>query len=269
MDEENKDFNWVNNKVVYSLSFILIIWGLKDFILSWFPKNFSLDLFWMNISPTNILNFMILILFLSLYFYGINYVIKNPLSKTKNYFNNIASFLWFIFFFFPIFVLIVLFIQSLLVDKELLVNIISLLFALLGMWMSSFSQKQSRQLDLMILDKQIENLRLQPTKKDNTAEFLRYYLILESLIKRALVEKIKIPIDHNKSIHLAGAANMLLVNKSIKVQTKENLWKLWELRNKVVHGEYKVSDKEIQQVRDSIRDLDFDLKESISKVEKN
>jgi len=269
MSEETFDFSQINNKLVYSLSFILILWGLRDFVVSWFPDKFSTNLFGFILSIESMISLMVLILFISIYLYGINYLISNPLNELKKYINFIASTFWFIFFIFPIFIVIILLLKEVFANLGSLATFILLMFGLLSGWMANWSQKQSREMDLLILDKQVEFLKSKLSEKDRTSEFLRYYLILESLVKSALVKRIKIHVDHNKSINLEGATNMLLVDKNIKLHTKEELWGLWGLRNKIVHGEYDVSEKEIQRIKDAIRNLDFDLKESENKDEKN
>nr|MBA4404902.1 hypothetical protein [Nanoarchaeum sp.] len=267
MDENNFDLSKINNKLVYSLSFILILYGLKDFMISWFPKDFSISLFNLVLTINDTISFMVLILFVSIYLYGVNYLFLNPLSKIEKFFNNFASILWFIFFIFPIFIGVILFSQEVFSSQESAIRFIPLIFVLLSILLSNWSQKQSRKMDLLILDKQIELLKSKSPNEDRTAEFLRYYLILESLIKRALVERIKIPISNPKSINLAGATNILLNHKEIKLTTKTILWDLWALRNKVIHEEYALTEKEIQKVKDAIRELDFDLKESENKEE--
>ncbi len=259
MNEDN-EFGWMNNRVVYSLSFILIIWELKGFIISLFPNTFSINFYNLPFTPTRILDSMLLLLLISLYLYGFNYLIKDPLSKTKKYLNSIASFLWFLFLFFPFFMAILFIFQLAVNSKGIVLSVAIFLFCLFAELISSRYLKKDREIELLKLDKQIEAIKIAPKSQDNVAEFLKHYIILESLIKRTIVEKMKISIDPNKSIHLIGATNMLLADNLIDSNTKISLDKLWELRNKVVHEEEKVSEKEIEKVRDAIRDLDYNIK---------
>jgi len=259
MTDENKFFSWIDSKVVYSLSFLLIFFTLKESILQLFPSGMSFEFFWFNISPERFINFLIFIQFLSIYFYGINYIIKDPLSKTKKYFNVFGSILWFLSFFSPFYVVIVLFFQPLLI-KGIVLPIFSLAFVLFGIFASIWSEKQERESDSMDLEEEIEKLKLEPAAKDNVGEFLRYYMILESLIKDAIVDKIKISIEEDESINLVGAANMLLDKNLIQYNTKEKIQKLEMIRDKIIHEEYKISEKEIENLKDTVREFELDIR---------
>jgi uncharacterized protein YutE (UPF0331/DUF86 family) len=262
--EENKLFSWIDSKVIYSLSLLLIIFTIRDSIVSLFSEGISLRLFWIDISPGQFIDGIILILFSSVYIYGINYMIQDPLNKLKRYFNHIASALWFISFFSPFYIIIILFLESVLVEGIIL-TIISLLFAGAGILASILSEKQMREMDSMELEEEIEKLKLEPTNKNNVAEFLRYYLILDSLVKNALVEKMKISIDEDEPINLSEAIKRLFRNNFIKSKTREKFQKLGELRNKLVHGEYNISEKEIEQIKEAIKEFEEDIKEGKNK----
>lgn len=259
MAEENKLFSWIDSKVVYSLSFLLIFFTLKDAIVLLFPSGSSFEFLWMDISPDKFINALIFIQFLSIYFYGINYIIKNPLSRTKKYFNVIGSILWFLSFFSPFYILVVLFFQSLLI-KGIVLTIFSLAFIAFGIFTSIWSEKQERESDSMDLEDEIEKLKSEPVAKDNVAEFLRQYMILESLIKDAIVDKMKISIEEDESINLVGAANMLLDKNVIQYNTKEKIHKIEILRDKIVHEEYKISEKEIDSIKDLVREFELDIR---------
>jgi uncharacterized protein YutE (UPF0331/DUF86 family) len=259
MADENKLFSWIYSKVVYSLSFLLIIFTLRDSILLLFPSGISFEFLWMEVSPDKFLNITILVLFLSVYFYGINYIIKDPLSKIKKYTNVLASILWAVSFLSPFYILIILFFHSLLI-KGIALTIFSLLFVLLGIFVSIWSEKQERESDSMDLEQEIEKLKLEPEAKNSVAEFLRYYMILESLIKDAIVDKIKISIEEDESINLMEAADMLLDKGFIEHKTKEDIDKLEMLRNRIVHEEYKISEKEISQIKELVRNFDSNIK---------
>ncbi len=258
--DENKLFSWIDSRVVYSLSFLLIIFTLKDPILLLFTEGISFQFLWFNISPEKFINFIILIQFLSIYFYGINYIVRDPLNRMKRYLNSAGSILWFISFFSPFYIVIILFFQTLLIEG-LTMTIISLIFALSGIFASIWSERKDRELDSMELDDEIEKLKLEPANKDNVAEFLRYYLILEFLVKNAIVEKMNISIEEDESIDIPGATNILLDKNIIKLKTKEEINHLEVLRDKIVHEEYKISEKEIEQIKDSIKKFDLDIKE--------
>jgi hypothetical protein len=260
MAEDNKIFSWIDSKVVYSLSFLLIIFTLRDSILALFPSGISFQFLWFNISPERFLDAIFLIQFLSIYFYGINYVVKNPLNKMKRYFNNIASVLWFLSFFSPFYILIILFFNSVLANG-LVLTIVSILFLASAIFSSIWSERKDRELDSMELDDEIEKLKLEPANKDNVAEFLREYMLLEFLVKNAIVENMNISIEEDESIDLSGATNILLDKQIIKFKTKDEIGKLWKLHDKIVHEEYKISEKEIEQIKDAIKKFDLDVKE--------
>jgi uncharacterized protein YutE (UPF0331/DUF86 family) len=258
MDKE-KLFSWIDSKVVYSLSFLLIIVTLKDSILSFFPSEISFEFFGGMISPSKLIDVVISVLFMSIYFYGVNYVIKDPLSKVKKYANVIASSLWTISFVSPFYILIILFFHSLLLEGFALM-IISTLFVLFGVVTSIWSAKQERESDSMELEQEIEKLKLGPTNENKVAEFLRYSLILESLIKDAIIDKINISIEEDESINLNEATNMLIEKRFIQPQMREKIRKLKELRNKVIHEEYAVNEKDIKELKDVIKEFDLDIK---------
>ena len=260
MAEDNKIFSWIDNKVVYSLSFLLIIFTIKDSILALFPVGISFQFLWFNVSPEKFLTSIFLIQFLSIYFYGVNYIVKDPLNKVKRYFNHIASILWFISFFSPFYIGLILISQTIL-TKGLILTAISLVCILLGIFASVWSERKDRELDSMELDDEIEKLKLEPANKDNVAEFLREYLLLEFLVKNAIVEKMNISIEEDESIDLAGATNILLDKEIIKLKTKEEINKLWKIHDKIVHEEYKISEMEIGQIREAIKKFDLDIKE--------
>jgi len=263
MDKE-KLFSWIDSKVVYSLSFLLIIYTLKDSILLLFPQGISFEFLWWEVSPIQFFNLITLMLFLSVYFYGINYVIKNPLSKIKKYTNVLASILWTISFISPFYILIILFFHTLLIEGVTLV-IISLFFVLFGIVTSIWSEKQERESDSMELEQEIEKLKLEPANHDKVAEFLRYSLILESLVKDAIVDKINISIEEDESIDLAGATNMLMEKGFIKPETKEKIKKLKGLRERVIHEEYAITEREIEQIKNTIKEFDSDIKAKYKK----
>ena len=260
MTDENKLFSWIDSKVVYSLSFLLIIFTLKEAIVSLFPSGISFEFLWMNISPDKFISGLIFIQFLSIYFYGINYIIKDPLSRTKKYFNVIGSILWFLSFFSPFYIIIVLFFQSLLI-KGIVLTIFSLMFIGFGIFASVWSERQERESDSMDLEEEIEKLKSEPAAKDNVAEFLRYYMILDSLIKDAIVDKMKISIEEDESVNLIDASNILLDKKVIQHDTKEKIHKIEMLRDKIIHEEYKISEREIEIIKDAVREFEEDLRE--------
>jgi len=258
MDKE-KLFSWIDSKVVYSLSFLLIIYTLKDSILLIFPAGISFKFLWGTVSPSQFFNLITLMLFISVYFYGVNYVIKNPLSKMKKYANVIASILWTISFISPFYILIILFFHSLLIEGITL-TIISLLFILFGIITSIWSEKQERESDSMDLEQEIEKLKLEPANSDKVAEFLRYSLILESLVKDAIVDKMNISIEEDESIDLDNATNMLIEKRFIRPETREKIKKLKLLREKIIHEEYVVTEREIEQIKDTIKSFDLEIK---------
>ena len=258
--EENKLFSWIDSRVIYSLSFLLIIFTVRDSIISFFSEGVSLKIFWFDVSPARFLDAIILILVLSIYLYGINYITQDPLNKLKRYLNNIASVLWFISFFSPFYLMIIFFFKPFLANGILL-TIISLFFVGAGILASIWSERQSREMDSMELEEEIEKLKLEPTNKDSVAEFLRYYLILDSLVKNAIVEKMKISIEEDEPINLSEAINRLFNNNFIKLKTKEKFKELGEIRNRIVHGEYKISEKEIEQIKGAIKEFEEDIKE--------
>ncbi len=258
--DENKLFSWIDSRVVYSLSFLLIIFTLKDPILLLFTEGISFQFLWFDISPSRFIDFIILIQFLSIYFYGINYIVRDPLNKMKRYLNSIGSVLWFISFFSPFYILIILFFQTIFV-QGLMLTILSALFALSGIFASIWSERKDREFDSMELDDEIEKLKLEPANKDNVAEFLREYMLLEFLVKNAIVEKMNISIEEDESIDIPGATNILLDKKIIKSRTKEEINKLEILRDKIVHEEYRISEKEVGQIKDAIKKFDLDIKE--------
>ncbi len=259
MTDENKLFSWIDSKVVYSLSFLLIIFTLKESIVSLFPSGISFEFLWFNIPPEKFINALIFIQFLSIYFYGINYIIKDPLSRTKKYFNVIGSILWFLSFFSPFYTIVVLFFQSLLI-KGIVLTIFSLMFIGFGIFASVWSERQERESDSMDLEEEIEKLKSEPAAKDNVAEFLRYYMILDSLIKDAIVDKMKISIEEDESVDLIDATNILLDKRVIQNNTKEKIHKIEMLRDKVIHEEYKISEKEIETIKEAVREFEFDLR---------
>ena len=260
MADENKLFAFIDSKVVYSLSFLLIIFTLRDSIISLFSSGITFKILWFDVSPSQFLSAIIFIQFMSIYFYGINYVIKDPLNKVKRTMNWIASMLWFISFLSPFYILIILLAQSLF-SKGIILTIISLIFAASGIFASIWSERKDRENDSMELDDEIEKLKLEPANKDNVAEFLREYLLLEFLVKNAIVEKMNISIEEDESIDLAGATNILLDKNIIKFKTKDEINRLWKLHDKIVHEEYKVSEKEIEQIKEAIKKFDLDIRE--------
>jgi hypothetical protein len=260
MAEDNKLFSFIDSKVVYSLSFLLILFTLKDAILLLFPSGISFEFLWFNVSPEKFLNFIMLIQFMSIYFYGINYIIRNPLNKMKRYMNGIASVLWFVSFLSPFYILMILLLISLF-SKGIILTIVSLVFVIFGIFASIWSERKDRELDSMELDDEIEKLKLEPANKDNVAEFLREYMLLEFLVKNAIVENMNISIEEDESIDLAGATNILLDKQIIKFKTKDEIGKLWKLHDKIVHEEYSISEKEIGQIKEAIKKFDLDIKE--------
>ena len=258
--QQDEYFNWVNNRIIYSLSFILIIFELKEFIISWFPTDFKVNLFSITLAPINLINSMLIILLASLWLYGINYLIKNPLNKIKKTINGFASFLWFIFLIFPVFIIVLIFVHSAISQKEGIIVLIPLFFSLLGLLLSWWSQKQGKQLDLLILDKKIEFLKLQKSKLDQTSEFIRNYLVLEALVKKIFVEKKGVSFGMDRPINLRMTTNLLLKEKLISIQTKNLLDKVSDLRNKIVHAEHKATQTEIRKVEEVIKKLESDLK---------
>ena len=52
--DENKLFSWIDSRVVYSLSFLLIIFTLKDPILLLFTEGISFQFLWFDISLVEI-----------------------------------------------------------------------------------------------------------------------------------------------------------------------------------------------------------------------
>ncbi|VVB83694.1 Uncharacterised protein [uncultured archaeon] len=264
MTDENKLFAFIDSKVVYSLSFLLITFTLRDSIISLFSSGITFKILWFDISPDQFLNAIIFIQFLSIYFYGINYVIKDPLNRVKRIMNWTASVLWFISFLSPFYILIILVAQSLFI-KGAILTIISLIFATSGIFASIWSEKKDRENDSMELEEEIEKLKLEPANKDNVAEFIRYYLILDSMVKNAIVEKMNIPIEEDESIDIKGASNLLLENNWIKLDTKERMNKIETLHNRIVHEDYKISEKEIEQVRGTIKEFDDDIKKAKGK----
>ena len=263
MADENKLFAFIDSKVVYALSFLLIIFTLKDSIVQLFSSG-GFNIFWMNVSPGQFINFIILIQFLSIYFYGVNYIVQDPLNRMKRYMNSIASILWFISFLSPFYIMIILFFQSLFV-QGIVLSIISLFFAVFGVFASVWSERKDRENDSMELEEEIEKLKLEPPAKDNVSEFLRYYLILDSVVKNAIVEKMNISIEEDESIDLRGASNLLLDNNLIKYDTKEKINKIELLHTKIVHEEYKVSEREIEQLKIVIKEFEEDVKKARGK----
>ena len=142
-----------------------------------------------------------------------------------------------------------------------MLTILSALFALSGIFASIWSERKDREFDSMELDDEIEKLKLEPANKDNVAEFLREYMLLEFLVKNAIVEKMNISIEEDESIDIPGATNILLDKKIIKSRTKEEINKLEILRDKIVHEEYRISEKEVGQIKDAIKKFDLDIKE--------
>ena len=70
-----------------------------------------------------------------------------------------------------------------------------------------------------------------------------------------------ISIEEDESIDIPGATNILLDKKIIKSRTKEEINKLEILRDKIVHEEYRISEKEVGQIKDAIKKFDLDIKE--------
>jgi len=258
MDKE-KLFSWIDSKVVYSLSFLLIIFTLKDSILLLFPSGISFEFLFWDISPNQLFNVITLLLFLSVYFYGVNYVIKDPLSKIKKYSNVIGSILWTTSFISPFYILIILFFHTFLIEGITLI-IVTLIFVLFGIITSIWSEKQERESDSMDLEQEIEKLKLEPAKSDKVAEFLRYSLILESLVKDAIVDKMNISIDEDESIDLADATKMLVEKRFIQPETKERIKRFKLLRDKIIHEEYVVTEREIEQIKSTIKEFDSEIK---------
>jgi uncharacterized protein YutE (UPF0331/DUF86 family) len=259
MAEDNKLFSFIDSKVVYLLSFLLIIFTLKDTILSFFSEGIEFEILWFNVSPDKFLSTIVLLQFLSIYFYGINYVIKDPLNKAKRAMNWIASILWFISFLSPFYLLLILIAESLF-SEGIILTIVSLTFVASAIFISIWSEKKDRELDSMELEEEIEKLKTEPAAGDNVAEFLRYYQILDSIIKNAIVEKMNISIDEDEAINLSGASNILHGSTWINADTREKIKKMESVRNKVIHEEYRVSEKEIEQIKDMIKDFDEDIK---------
>lgn len=258
MEKENNDslFSGTNPKVIYSLSFILILWSLKNFIISWFPENFLIPIFKRGLSVDNILNIMILILFVSIYLYGVNYVIQNPLNKFRKIISQTASILWFIFFTFPIYILIYFVVNNIYSNPEILAVVLSVISVIISFLLTNFTRNQSIKVDLLIIDKQIENLKIMKVGTGMSSEYLRNYFMLELIIKKILISKLELPIEYDKTINLFNATNVLSKNNLIGMQTKTEIEDVLKIRNKIVHKSYLPSQKEINKAKELVKKLE-------------
>jgi hypothetical protein len=252
MSNEDKREPILQYKILYSLSFILVLWGLKDFILSWFPNNFSINLFSKAFSVNQIFGLMVLILFVSLYLYGVNYIISNPLNKFRKIINYLASAFWFIFFIFPLLILLLILLKEIFMNVGVFVIILSIVSSIGGFFMAFISQKITKRNDLLIFDKQIENLKLMKVENGMSAEFLKQYLLLELVVKKLLVLKLGVNLGYDKSINVFGISKYLFSKKYLKKKDVLSFKKIWELRNKIIHGEYLPSKKEIGEINEMV-----------------
>ncbi len=255
----DKEFNWVNNRIIYSLSFILIIYELKDLIVSWFPKNFSLEIYKFHFTVLDLINSMLIILLVSLYLYGINYLIKNPLNKIKIYLNYVASFLWFLFLVFPLIILTTTLLNLALKQPDGLSMLILTIFLIVNTLMSIWFERQSRKIDSFLIDYKIQNLRLKYNERDHMSEFIRNYLKLELLLKKALLNKTGVSLVRDSFVNLQTIINLLLDKKWIAQELALEIKDIIKLRNFVIHGEHKITHFELEKIEKIISQVENSL----------
>ncbi len=261
--------SWLNNKLLFSLSFILVIYALKDYIVGLFQEDFVLSLFSINFLPEQLLNIMFLIFLISLYLYAFNYFFKDPLKfKFMNYLNKIASFTWALFLLFPFFIVLIWILKLLISNKEILFSILGVILGiggvLVGYKMGNLFSRQTKDLSLRTLDTIIEKIKYSPDRKDKISQFLKLYLILETQIKKSLLVVAGIDVVTYKSINLQEAIKALHVKKFINSNQRDLFLKIWNLRNEVIHINKKPSEKDIKKTENAIKEIEFKLRDIIN-----
>ena len=257
------EMGWLNNKLLFSLSFILVIYTLKGYLLGLFKQENLFSLFGINFLPEQLLNFMFLIFLISLYLYAFNYFFKDPLKfQFMSYLNKVASFIWALFLLFPFFIALIFVLNLFISHKEVLLSILGVILGgLLSFWMVKLSLKQTRDLNLQLLDLIIERIKSSPVEKDKVSQFLRFYSILETQIKKSLLIIINLDVVNYKSINLQEAIRILHAKKFLDDNLNNLALNAWSLRNAIIHMNKEPSGKDIEMLKDIINKIELKLRD--------
>ncbi len=267
---------FVQEKTIFALSFVLILFTLKDFILGLFSDSYRFNYFSFIISPQQILNAILIILLISIYFSAFNWITSDFKSRDKWWFRltqKISHGAWIFAVIYPIFVagwiLLDIFILELISPMinymgqnadniNIVISVIGTILAY--MWINKTSKDTRKVIQdstLETIGHQIGNYQILADKsKDKREKYFYLYNILGLQIKKYMVKTFGHEIVSSAELNMSQAINFLSNKKLIKMESRNVFHKIIETRNLLAHKDSKISSNDIEIIINQINILE-------------
>lgn len=273
VEEKNNLWN-IDNKLIYSVTFLVALVTLKQEIINLLSSIGEINLWSLTISISTIINSMVLFLLISLYLYSFYYLfdkVKN--NEGVNFASWLAGLFWSLFIMSPLLVIVLITIKYLLIFLSgmvffistidpIIIIIVVFLFVIYSNSLNQKSQERAKAGMMEYLDRLIteRTMCLSKEEEDKNLRFVEAYNLLEIITRREFLRATSVFIPFEQPVNLSEAFKIIRARTGLYSQVNLSLLSGFQSkRNKIVHGELKIEKVELEEILKSIRE-NFNLK---------